>query len=134
MELNQLFQKSDLIPVIIQDINTREVLMLGFTNREAVERTLQTKTAWFWSRSRQKLWNKGETSGHFLQVRKVVTDCDTDTLLYLCTPDGPTCHTGAQSCFFNVLMEEKYCITGAVRRDSGPEGQSSGGLLYLLFV
>ena len=83
MELNQLFQKSDLIPVIIQDINTREVLMLGFTNREAVERTLQTKTAWFWSRSRQKLWNKGETSGHFLQVRKVVTDCDTDTLLYL---------------------------------------------------
>ena len=107
MELNQLFQKSDLIPVIIQDINTREVLMLGFTNREAVERTLQTKTAWFWSRSRQKLWNKGETSGHFLQVRKVVTDCDTDTLLYPCTPDGPTCHTGAQSCFFNVLMEEK---------------------------
>ena len=107
MELNQLFQKSDLIPVIIQDINTREVLMLGFTNREAVERTLQTKTAWFWSRSRQKLWNKGETSGHFLQVRKVVIDCDTDTLLYLCTPDGPTCHTGAQSCFFNVLMEEK---------------------------
>ena len=81
--------------------------MLGFTNREAVERTLQTKTAWFWSRSRQKLWNKGETSGHFLQVRKVVTDCDTDTLLYLCTPAGPTCHTGAQSCFFNVLMEEK---------------------------
>lgn len=107
MELNQLFQKSDLIPVIIQDINTREVLMLGFTNREAVERTLQTKTAWFWSRSRQKLWNKGETSGYFLQVRKVVADCDTDTLLYLCTPDGPTCHTGAQSCFFNVLMEEK---------------------------
>ena len=107
MELNQLFQKSDLIPVIIQDINTREVLMLGFTNREAVERTLQTKTAWFWSRSRQKLWNKGETSGHFLHVRRVITDCDTDTLLYLCAPDGPTCHTGAQSCFFNVLMEEE---------------------------
>lgn len=107
MELDQLFQKSDLIPVIIQDINTSEVLMLGFTNREAVERTLQTKTAWFWSRSRQKLWNKGETSGHFLHVRRVITDCDTDTLLYLCAPDGPTCHTGAQSCFFNVLMEEK---------------------------
>ncbi len=107
MELDQLFQKSDLIPVIIQDINTSEVLMLGFTNREAVERTLQTKTAWFWSRSRQKLWNKGETSGHFLHVRRVITDCDTDTLLYLCAPDGPTCHTGAQSCFFNVLMEEE---------------------------
>ncbi len=107
MELDQLFQKSDLIPVIIQDINTSEVLMLGFTNREAVERTLQTKTAWFWSRSRQKLWNKGETSGHFLHVRRVITDCDTDTLLYLCAPDGPPCHTGAQSCFFNVLMEEE---------------------------
>ena len=107
MELDQLFQKSDLIPVIIQDINTSEVLMLGFTNREAVERSLQTKTAWFWSRSRQKLWNKGETSGHFLHVRRVITDCDTDTLLYLCAPDGPTCHTGAQSCFFNVLMEEE---------------------------
>ena len=107
MELDQLFQKSDLIPVIIQDADTLEVLMLGFTNREAVERTLQTKTAWFWSRSRQKLWNKGETSGHFLHVRRVITDCDTDTLLYLCAPDGPTCHTGAQSCFFNVLMEEE---------------------------
>ena len=107
MELDQLFQKSDLIPVIVQHEDTREVLMLGFTNREAVERTLQTKTAWFWSRSRQKLWNKGETSGHFLHVRRVITDCDTDTLLYLCAPDGPTCHTGAQSCFFNVLMEEE---------------------------
>ena len=107
MYQNQLFQNSEFLPVNNMDKNSSEVLMLGFTNREAVERTLQTKTAWFWSRSRQKLWNKGETSGHFLQVRKVVADCDTDTLLYLCTPDGPTCHTGAQSCFFNVLMEEK---------------------------
>ena len=106
MELNQLFQKSDLIPVIIQDINTREVLMLGFTNREAVERTLQTKTAWFWSRSRQKLWNKGESSGNFLHVKRIFTDCDTDTLLYLCQPDGPTCHTGARSCFFNLIPME----------------------------
>lgn len=65
-DLDQLFQKSELIPVIIQHARTKDVLMLGFTNREAVERTLQTKTAWFWSRSRGKLWNKGETSGHFL--------------------------------------------------------------------
>ena len=105
-DLDQLFQKDSLIPVIIQDEETREVLMLGFTNREAVERTLETRTAWFWSRSRQKLWNKGETSGHFLHVKKVLTDCDTDTLLYLCLPDGPTCHTGARSCFFNPIMEE----------------------------
>ena len=105
-DLDQLFQKDSLIPVIIQDEETREVLMLGFTNREAVERTLETRTAWFWSRSRQKLWNKGETSGHFLHVKKVLTDCDTDTLLYLCLPDGPTCHTGAESCFFNTIWEE----------------------------
>lgn len=106
-DLNVLFQKSDLIPVIIQDAESKDILMLGFTNREAVELTLKTKTAWFWSRSRQKLWNKGESSGHFLHVKKVVTDCDTDTLLYLCVPEGPTCHTGARSCFFReIAMEE----------------------------
>ena len=105
-DLDLLFQKSDLIPVIIQDVDTLQVLMLGFTNREAVELTLRTKTAWFWSRSRQKLWNKGESSGHFLHVKRVVTDCDTDTLLYHCLPEGPTCHTGARSCFFNTIWEE----------------------------
>lgn len=104
--LDKLFQKSDLIPVVIQDQETRDVLMVGFTNREAVELTLKTKTAWFWSRSREKLWNKGESSGNFLHVKKVITDCDTDTLLYLCVPDGPTCHTGAKSCFFNTIWEE----------------------------
>ena len=105
-DLDRLFQKSDLIPVIIQHADTGAVLMLGFTNKEAVELTLKTRTAWFWSRSRRKLWNKGETSGHFLHVKKVVTDCDTDTLLYLSLPDGPTCHTGAESCFFNTIWEE----------------------------
>ena len=106
-DLNLLFQKSDLIPVIIQDVETKDVLMLGFTNKEAVELTLKTKTAWFWSRSRRKLWNKGESSGHFLHVRRVFTDCDTDTLLYQCKPDGPTCHTGARSCFFREIRLEE---------------------------
>lgn len=105
-DLDQLFLKIDLIPVIIQNASSREVLMLGFTNREAVELTLETKTAWFWSRSRQKLWNKGESSGNFLHVERVLTDCDTDTLLYLCRPDGPTCHTGAASCFFREIEME----------------------------
>ena len=105
-DLDRLFEKSALIPAIVQDAATKEVLMLGFADRQAVERTLETKTAWFWSRSRQKLWNKGETSGHFLKVHKVLTDCDTDTLLYLCTPLGPTCHTGARSCLFNTIWEE----------------------------
>lgn len=106
MDLDLLFQKSDLIPVIIQDADTKDVLMLGFTNKEAVERTFQTKTAWFWSRSRQKLWNKGESSGNYLYVQEMWTDCDTDTLLYVCKPAGPTCHTGAQSCFFNEIKGE----------------------------
>lgn len=105
-DLERLFQKSELIPVIIQHWKTKDILMLGFTNQEAVELTLKTRTAWFWSRSRKKLWNKGESSGHFLHVKKVVTDCDTDTLLYFCDPVGPTCHTGADSCFFNTLWEE----------------------------
>ena len=102
-DLDLLFQKSDLIPVIIQQADTLQVLMLGYTNREAVERTLSTRTAWFWSRSRRKLWNKGETSGNFLHVLEIHTDCDTDTLLYLCRPDGPTCHTGSESCFFREI-------------------------------
>lgn len=102
-EVDVFFQKSDLIPVVIQHAETKDVLMLGFTNRRAVELTLETKTAWFWSRSRQELWNKGATSGHFLHVQRIVADCDMDTLLYFCLPDGPTCHTGAPSCFFNEI-------------------------------
>ena len=107
MELTELFKKAELIPVIIQDEETKDVLMLGFTNLEAVQLTLKTKTAWFWSRSRNELWNKGETSGNFLHVTEVRTDCDTDTLLYICRPDGPTCHTGERSCFFcKIEMED----------------------------
>lgn len=102
-DLDLLFQKSDLIPVVVQEVGSMEVLMLGFTNREAVEHTIETKTAWFWSRSRQKLWNKGETSGNFLHVQEIFADCDTDTLLYICKTDGPACHTGAHSCFFNQI-------------------------------
>ena len=103
-DLDLLFQKSELIPAIIQDADSRAVLMLGYVNKEAVELTLKTKTAWFWSRSRNKLWNKGETSGNYLHVKEVYADCDADTLLCLCRPDGPTCHTGADSCFFNKIV------------------------------
>ena len=100
MWIDNLFRKSELIPVIAQDAETRCVLMLGFANREAVGLTAGTKTAWFWSRSRDKLWQKGETSGHYLHVVSMWADCDEDTLLLLCRPDGPTCHTGETSCFF----------------------------------
>ena len=106
MDLSKFFVKAPLIPVICQDERSGEVLMLGYANEEALRLTMDTGTAWFFSRSRQKLWNKGESSGHFLHVKKVVTDCDTDTLLYLCVPEGPTCHTGARSCFFNDIWEE----------------------------
>lgn len=100
-----LFQKSELIPVIVQDSQTKQVLMVAYANEEAVRRTFQTRTAWFWSRSRQALWNKGETSGNFMHVEKVYTDCDNDTLLLLCRPDGPACHTGAVSCFYTELED-----------------------------
>jgi phosphoribosyl-AMP cyclohydrolase len=107
MELSELFQKSELVPVIVQDERTKEVLMLGYTNEEALRKTMETGTAWFWSRSRRKLWNKGETSGNFLHVSRIEADCDLDALLYFCRPDGPTCHTGSRSCFFNRVMGEE---------------------------
>jgi len=101
-----LFAKGELVPVIIQDIETLRVLMLGYTDREAYELTKKTKTAWFYSRSRGCLWNKGEPSGNYLHVVKIYADCDKDALLYLCRPDGPTCHTGEISCFFNKMGDE----------------------------
>ena len=102
-DISKLFEKSELIPCIAQDAETGEVLMLGYVKREAVELTIKTKTAWFWSRSRRKLWNKGETSGNYLHVEKILVDCDWDTLLLHCRPEGPTCHTGKKSCFFTRL-------------------------------
>ena len=103
-DLDLLFQKSELIPVIIQHVDTKDVLMLGFTNRKAVELTLETGTAWFWSRSRQELWNKGATSGHVQRVVALAGDCDDDTLLVKVEQTGAACHTGAHSCFFNSLL------------------------------
>ncbi len=98
------FAKMDgLLPAVVQDATTREVLMVGFMNEAAWERTRQTGHVTFWSRTRNALWTKGETSGHFLVVRRVRTDCDNDTLLIDADPLGPTCHTGAYSCFFNEL-------------------------------
>ncbi|GAB3018054.1 bifunctional phosphoribosyl-AMP cyclohydrolase/phosphoribosyl-ATP diphosphatase HisIE [Niabella terrae] len=88
-----------LMPVIIQDAGTLEVLMLGFMNAEALEKTRQEGRVTFYSRSKQRLWTKGESSGHFLNVNEILTDCDQDTLLIKASPQGPTCHTGDISCF-----------------------------------
>ena len=106
-DVKELFQKSELIPVIVQDIHTHQVLMLGFANEEAVRKTFETRTAWFWSRSRKQLWNKGETSGNFMYVKEIYTDCDTDTLLLLAEPAGPEMCIRDRSCFYNKLEEIK---------------------------
>jgi phosphoribosyl-ATP pyrophosphohydrolase/phosphoribosyl-AMP cyclohydrolase len=94
------FQKMDgILPAVIQDAKTKQVLMLGFMNEAAVRQTLQKQQVVFWSRSRQRLWRKGEESGNTLNVVSVAADCDDDSLLVSVKPDGPTCHTGATSCF-----------------------------------
>lgn len=98
------WDRQELLPAVVQDADTHRVLMLAYMNRAAYERTLQTGQAWFWSRSRQELWHKGATSGHYLNVRSVQLDCDGDTILLLVEPTGPACHTNATSCFFNTVV------------------------------
>lgn len=88
-----------LVPAIVQDAHTKNVLMLGFMNREAYETTLATRKVTFWSRTRNKLWTKGEESGHFLDLVSIADDCDHDTLLVQAIPNGPVCHTGSPTCF-----------------------------------
>ncbi len=88
-----------LVPAIIQDVRTRQVLMLGYMNQEAYDKTVNTKKVTFWSRSRNCLWTKGETSGNFLHLVSIKVDCDNDTLLVQAIPDGPTCHTGTDTCW-----------------------------------
>ena len=88
-----------LVPAIIQDADTKNVLMLGFMNEEAYKKTLETRHVTFWSRTRQTLWTKGETSGHFLNLVDIKIDCDNDTLLVRVNPIGPTCHTGTDTCW-----------------------------------
>lgn len=93
------FDDRGLIPAIVQDASTREVLTLAYMNRESLARTIETRETWFWSRSRNELWHKGETSGNTQQVVDLVADCDGDAIVVLVTPAGPACHTGARSCF-----------------------------------
>lgn len=92
-----------LIPVVVQDVESKEVLMLAYANEEALKKTLSTGYAHYWSRSRKRLWMKGETSGNTQKIKEVVTDCDYDTLLYVVEQKGPACHTGEYTCFHNKL-------------------------------
>ena len=97
------YNEAGLIPCIVQDADTGAVLMMAWMSAESLALTLERGETVFFSRSRQELWNKGATSGNFLHIQRIMTDCDTDTLLYFCHPDGPTCHTGAKSCFFRKI-------------------------------
>ena len=94
-----------LLPTVVQDNTTKAVLMVAWMNEESLHKTLETKETWFWSRSRQELWHKGGTSGNVQHVVDMKLDCDGDTLLVLVNVEGPACHTGAVSCFFNNVEE-----------------------------
>ena len=100
------FDDKGLVPAIVQDAGTGEVLMLGYMNEEALQRTLSGEDVWFYSRSRQELWHKGETSGNFIKVQEVRQDCDSDAILVKARPLGPVCHTGNRSCFFRELPQQ----------------------------
>jgi len=100
------FNEQGLIPAIVQDFQTKKILMMAYMNQESLQRTLETKKTWFYSRSRKKLWNKGETSGNFQIVKKVSLDCDGDTLLIEVIQKGNACHTGEKSCFFQTIYGE----------------------------
>lgn len=99
------FEKGNgLLPAIVQDYKTKEVLMLAYMSKESLKKTLEDKTTWFYSRSRQELWNKGATSGHFQKIKELYLDCDLDTILILVEQKGAACHTGERSCFHKKLL------------------------------
>lgn len=97
------FDEEGLVPAVVQDADTGEVLMLAWMNRESLGLTLERGLTWFWSRSRRELWNKGATSGNLQHVTEIFYDCDGDALVVKVHPDGPACHTGERTCFFRKL-------------------------------
>ena len=105
-QLDKFFEKGELIPAIVQEYGTKEVLMLAYINRESLGRSLESGYTWFWSRSRQQLWNKGATSGHLQKIKTIDYDCDCDTLLVTVEQTGAACHTGNHSCFYRTLYKE----------------------------
>lgn len=105
-DLKKYFEKSELIPAIVQEQTTGEVLMLAYMNEESLQKTMETGYTWFYSRSRQELWNKGSTSGHLQKVHELRVDCDNDTVLVIVDQIGAACHTGNHSCFYTTIWEE----------------------------
>ena len=125
------FGADGLVPAVVQDRTSREVLMVGFMNREALARTLESGDAWFWSRSRQELWHKGATSGNYLRVREVRRNCEDSTLLLLADPVGPTCHTGERTCYFRTLDGER--VAGPAG-ETAAAGEGEGDLDWLFAI
>jgi phosphoribosyl-AMP cyclohydrolase / phosphoribosyl-ATP pyrophosphohydrolase len=132
------FDDKGLVPCVVQDWRTGEVLTLAYMNREALERTLSSGETHFWSRSREELWHKGETSGNVQRVRSLRYDCDADALLALVDAAGPACHTGERTCFYRTLGEPTVAIhealpalarTLAERAQDLPEGSYTAELL-----
>ncbi|MFS0688362.1 bifunctional phosphoribosyl-AMP cyclohydrolase/phosphoribosyl-ATP diphosphatase HisIE [Sporosarcina sp. 179-K 8C2 HS] len=108
------FDQNGLIPAIVQDERTGEVLMLAYMNRESIQKTVETKETWFYSRSRQELWNKGATSGNRQIINRLSIDCDHDAILLQVAPSGPACHKGETSCFHTIGFEENRSVRGVV--------------------
>ena len=102
---NLKYDEKGLIPAVIQDWKSGEVLMVAYMNAESLKRTVETRLTWFWSRSRQKFWQKGETSGNVQRVKDILYDCDQDTLLLKVEQTGPACHTGSRCCFFRSFSD-----------------------------
>jgi len=127
LEVDKLkFDTNGLIPAIVQDAKTREVLTVAYMNAESLARTIETNETWFWSRSRNQLWHKGETSGNTQQVVEIVADCDNDALVVLVNPAGPACHTGDISCFqsakptdvnLSTFLEQLYQLVAERERE-----------------
>lgn len=105
-DIERYFKKGDLIPAIVREESTGEVLMLAYMNRESLAKTFETGETWFYSRSRQELWHKGATSGHIQKIIDIYTDCDDDTLLINVVQTGAACHTGNHSCFYTKIWEK----------------------------
>ncbi len=109
-----IYDQNGLIPAIVQDERTGEVLLLAYMNRESIQKTLETKETWFYSRSRQELWNKGATSGNRQIIKRISVDCDQDAILIQVEPAGPACHTGETTCFHSIGFEENSSVRGIV--------------------
>ena len=119
------FDEHGLIPAIVQDATTKDVLMVAYMNAESLRLTIETGDAWFWSRSRQELWHKGATSGNYQRVRGLRLDCDGDTIIVDVDPDGPACHTGARTCFFQTLDAEGAHPDPAAGPDAQPRATAA---------